>query len=368
MHVHNLLLCKHVCVCRLPSKITWNVICQVAEWPHTAPFSDRARSPGRPKSQYVQQSLGCMVLLAFLSHPNLREIIHLMDFKMKWWSAKEVISDPLLSSSIEHSQRSISRPGKNNKPSATCAAADGPTSVDSCPGWFASLWAEQKDWVSQLLPKSQATWQIAVTHFPCGHEQGFYKSLANMGLDLLVTGHRHDQELWLPDDYAKNHMGITCIVTGGGGGITSEATPDPDHTEADHSGFWDRHGSDMIHFAWFCNSRSPNLFYLFFWKWKLQKSSSSESEYQGQQRNCRKRTGMARANMVSMISRSAKRRSLSNLWTMTVSRCECCHRMLTCQYNFHMLSKICYLCVEHLHRCRSFWVRWVVLESIMGET
>jgi len=61
---------------------------------------------------------------------------------------------------------------KNNKPSATCAAADGPVSVDSCPGWFAALWAEQKEWVSQLLPKSQATWQIAVTHFPCGHEQG----------------------------------------------------------------------------------------------------------------------------------------------------------------------------------------------------
>jgi len=120
---------------------------------------------------------------------------------------------------------------KNNKPSATCGAADGPTSVDSCPAWFAALWAEQKDWVTQLLPKSQATWQIAVTHFPCGHEQGFYKGLANMGLDLLVTGHRHDQELWFPDDYAKNHMGITCIVTGGGGGITSEATPDPDHTE-----------------------------------------------------------------------------------------------------------------------------------------
>lgn len=84
---------------------------------------------------------------------------------------------------------------KNNKPSATCGAADGPTSVDSCPAWFAALWAEQKDWVTQLLPKSQATWQIAVTHFPCGHEQGFYKGLANMGLDLLVTGHRHDQEL-----------------------------------------------------------------------------------------------------------------------------------------------------------------------------
>ncbi|CAJ1352793.1 unnamed protein product [Effrenium voratum] len=119
----------------------------------------------------------------------------------------------------------------NNRPGATCAAADGPTSVDTCPGWFAALWTEQKEWVTRILPKSRADWQIAVTHFPCGHEQGFYKSLKNQGLDLLVTGHRHDQELWFPDDFAKNHMGLTCIVTGGGGGITSEATPDPDNTE-----------------------------------------------------------------------------------------------------------------------------------------
>ena len=120
---------------------------------------------------------------------------------------------------------------KNNKPSASCAAADGPESVDACPGWFASLWAEQKPWVTKLMGQSKANWQIVVTHFPCGHEQDFYKSLRDLGMDLLVTGHRHDQELWLPDDYAKNHMGVTCIVTGGGGGITSEATPNPEETE-----------------------------------------------------------------------------------------------------------------------------------------
>ena len=39
----------------------------------------------------------------------------------------------------------------------------------------------------------------------------------------IATGHRHDQELWKENDWHKNHMGLPCIVTGGGGGITSEA-------------------------------------------------------------------------------------------------------------------------------------------------
>jgi len=118
---------------------------------------------------------------------------------------------------------------KHNPPKANCSVADGPESIESCPQYFADLWAEQKTWVEQLMSESTATWQIIVTHFPCGHEQEWYGKLRTQyGLDLLVTGHRHDQELWLPDMYHKNHMsGLTCIVTGGGGGITSEATPDP---------------------------------------------------------------------------------------------------------------------------------------------
>mmetsp|Transcript_2876 Transcript_2876/g.6516 ORF Transcript_2876/g.6516 Transcript_2876/m.6516 type:complete len:563 (+) Transcript_2876:71-1759(+) len=119
---------------------------------------------------------------------------------------------------------------KNNNPDATCASTGGPESVENCPHWFAQLWDEQKVWVRDLMGQSTATWQIVVTHFPCGHEQEFYRQLRAKGLDLLITGHRHDQELWTPDQHWKNHMGMTCIVTGGGGGITSEATPNPNNT------------------------------------------------------------------------------------------------------------------------------------------
>lgn len=122
----------------------------------------------------------------------------------------------------------------HNPPDANCAAVGGPASIMACPSWFQSLWAEQKVWLESKLSQSRATWQIMVTHFPCGQDgagQQWYRQLYTAhGLDLMVTGHRHDQELWLPTD-PMNRMGGTCIVTGGGGGITSEATPNPANTQ-----------------------------------------------------------------------------------------------------------------------------------------
>lgn len=113
-----------------------------------------------------------------------------------------------------------------NPASADCSAQGGPPSVAGCKAWFWKLWAEEKTWLAKKLDSSKADWQVVVTHFPCGHQAGFYKAMHHQhGLDLLVTGHRHNQELWDPSRLS----GLGCFVTGGGGGISSEATPNPNN-------------------------------------------------------------------------------------------------------------------------------------------
>jgi len=116
---------------------------------------------------------------------------------------------------------------KHNSPQASCLAAGGPPSLALCKGYFDQLWETNKQWLKMKLSASTAQWQIVVTHFPCGHEAKFYRDLhTQQGLDMLVTGHRHDQELWDRSHPRSAELAyLPCIVTGGGGGISSEATP-----------------------------------------------------------------------------------------------------------------------------------------------
>jgi len=124
----------------------------------------------------------------------------------------------------------------------------GPSSPQDCPAWFQRLWAEQKDWMDRLMVVSKADWQIVVTHFPptWGNEE-WPEIVRKHGIDLLITGHKHQQEVHTPDDelsfvdgwgglYSDFMEGTSWIISGGGGGVTSQGEPDGDG-EDDQYGF-----------------------------------------------------------------------------------------------------------------------------------
>eukprot|EP00931_Biecheleriopsis_adriatica_P105203 TRINITY_DN79770_c0_g1_i1.p1 TRINITY_DN79770_c0_g1~~TRINITY_DN79770_c0_g1_i1.p1 ORF type:complete len:551 (-),score=101.54 TRINITY_DN79770_c0_g1_i1:434-2086(-) len=124
---------------------------------------------------------------------------------------------------------------KYNHPPADCSGVGGPASPADCPHYFARLWNEQVRWLEQKLKISEADWQIAVTHYPCGTDASWYQRLHDyFGLDLLVTGHLHTQSVL---NLGGTFGGLWCIITGGGGGILSESPVVGD--ESNSYGFFD---------------------------------------------------------------------------------------------------------------------------------
>jgi phosphodiesterase/alkaline phosphatase D-like protein len=89
---------------------------------------------------------------------------------------------------------------------------------------FEKLWEEQRAWLDGGLANSTADWQIVVTHYPA--DLGDWKELsAKHGIDMIISGHRHDREVYYHD--AGNALWPTAVlVSGAGGGVTSEAVPD----------------------------------------------------------------------------------------------------------------------------------------------
>lgn len=113
---------------------------------------------------------------------------------------------------------------------------EGPVSVEDCPVWFTKLWDKQMEWFEDLLQKSTTTWQIVVTHFPPSWFFETWKELSlKYGIDIIITGHIHSQQLKHLEDGTEQTM---VIISGGGGGITSEGIPDP-HGQDDQYGFMD---------------------------------------------------------------------------------------------------------------------------------
>jgi len=115
---------------------------------------------------------------------------------------------------------------QHNLANATCP--QGPHSIDACQTWFETLWRDQMLWLEKRLEDSKATWQIIVTHFPpyWGGGREWRCLTARYGIDVFVTGHVHYQYLWAPMDGNNFVKGTSILVSGGGGGITSERGPD----------------------------------------------------------------------------------------------------------------------------------------------
>ncbi|CAK0850744.1 unnamed protein product [Prorocentrum cordatum] len=130
-------------------------------------------------------------------------------------------------SSTPRPQTSTSRhnlcSAEHNAQNASCGP-EGPASVEDCPAWFGRLWAGQMAWLDQHLGNSAADWQVVVTHYPpiWGRDDWSYLA-AKHGIDLIASGHIHKQEL---HHLGNNFLKPTAyLITGGGGGITSEGPP-----------------------------------------------------------------------------------------------------------------------------------------------
>merc|ERR1712217_332542 len=121
---------------------------------------------------------------------------------------------------------------------ADCPHTDGPHNPDDCYRWFQQRWGEQYTWLVGSLKKSTADWQLAVTHYPATFSIGATQSnhlywptfAAQYGIDIVIAGHVHLQEVNYKTGITSSigrHTGVDMgdvawVVSGGGGGITSE--------------------------------------------------------------------------------------------------------------------------------------------------
>jgi len=94
----------------------------------------------------------------------------------------------------------------------------------NCPQYFQDLWYNSLDWLEKELKSSTARWRIVNTHFPGPAIVGQSRFMAlheKYGLDLVFTGHTHFQT-------SGESKGLNWIISGGGGGVSSDAHPSTD--------------------------------------------------------------------------------------------------------------------------------------------
>lgn len=153
------------------------------------------------------------------------------DFVVDFYFIDSNVNDALApDADPEHNMCSVLH---NPQEDASCGV-DGPQSVPDCLTWFQRLWNDQVKWLERQLAVSTADWKIVVTHFPPEWMKTTWTWLwKTYGIDLIITGHRHDQEV-----HEEGNDLPAYIVSGGGGGVTSEGPPDLDGHD-DQYGFMD---------------------------------------------------------------------------------------------------------------------------------
>jgi len=111
----------------------------------------------------------------------------------------------------------------------------GPVNGGDCEGWFEKLWHAQYLFLMDKVRNSDADWQIVVTHYPgssglghAGTDRIDWREWgpAN-GLDLIISGHKHHQRIFNGHMVGEGDVeiwdkGTVSVVTGGGGGITTD--------------------------------------------------------------------------------------------------------------------------------------------------
>lgn len=114
---------------------------------------------------------------------------------------------------------------------------------DGCLAWFQHNWQAQYTWFLNAVQESKADYQVVVTHYPAKFNPGLAPTsfldwatvASEYGIDFIITGHEHAQKVY----YKTEPLGDTAwVITGGGGGITSEEQPNTDGHD-DSYGFMD---------------------------------------------------------------------------------------------------------------------------------
>jgi len=154
----------------------------------------------------------------------------------QFWSQRIVYTDFTVDVFILESNFFDAKPRHEDPNHNMCGHGDPPAgpcygvTPTSCSTWFRDNWDKSSDFLKKGLAASDATWKLVQTHYPGPTIAGLIAT-QSAKIDLIITGHTHFQSL-------GSTNGIDWVITGGGGGVTSDSTPVPSG-EDDAYGFVD---------------------------------------------------------------------------------------------------------------------------------